>query len=121
MNGPHLPGWTLHRRTARGWELTTVELVPDGTAPDQLTDQPGRLSPAAVAVLIESWDTRRTSAHDMMLQQARGQLPVPTVKVRSWRAWHVRNGRLNGRMSGQWDDLPTAARAAARAATHRRR
>ena len=116
MSGPYLPGWALHRRTPRGWELETVELVPAGTNPDLLTDLPGNLSPAAVAVLIRSWTDQHQSPHDMAIAIARGQLPAPTVKTKVWHAWHTRDGQLDGRMPGEWNDLDDAAHEIAQAA-----
>lgn len=112
-------GWELHRRTPRGWEIETVELIPADTDPDMVTDQPGRLSEAAVAVLIRSWTDRRQTPHDMARAMAQGRMPELTVKELVWHGWWVRDGRLNGRISGGWDTVDDAARRVVAMLPHR--
>lgn len=107
-------------RTPRGFELDTYELVPAGTDPAELSDLPGQLSAAAVAVLILRWTDRRLTPHEITMRHATGRLTGTTEKVKVWQAWAVRDGRLDGRLSGEWDRLNDAARAVSRQAARRR-
>jgi len=109
------PGWTLHHRTARGFEHAVAELVPANTPAGELTDLPGRLSPAAVLVFIQTTVTERTPTATLARDVAMGRHPQVTTTTLVWQAWQVRTGRLAGQLPGRWDTLEAAVRACLRA------